>query len=46
MAEQLFNDITITADEYRQTVENKMDEKLDNFLNDVLYSLISRSLKE
>ena len=34
------------ADKYRALHENKNDPELDEFLNDILYRLISRALKE
>lgn len=46
LAEKTLNNIMEIADWYRNIRENKNDEKLDNFLNDILYKTITRSLKE
>lgn len=45
-AEQSFANISKKVDNFRQFNPNKMNEELDEFLNDVLYRLISRALKE
>lgn len=41
-----FDNISMVADAYKEKVSNKNDEKCDKFLNDTLYKLISRSLRE
>lgn len=46
LAEETFEHISIMANNYRNVHENKNDEELDNFLNDILYKIITRSLKE
>lgn len=46
LAQETFEDINRIANEYRVIHENKNDPKMDKLLNDILYELISRSLKE
>lgn len=46
LADKLFEDIALVANTHRQYLENKNDPELDEFLNDILYQLIKRSLKE
>lgn len=46
LANETMEDIIKRADNFRAIHENKNDEELDNFLNDILYRLISRALKE
>ena len=45
-ADEYLNNIIEIADNFRKNHENKNDPELDEFLNDILYKLISRSLKE
>lgn len=45
-ADEVLENIDLMANEYRAIHKNKNDKELDNFLNDILYRLISRALKE
>ena len=45
-ADEILENIDLMADNYRAIHGNKNDKELDNFLNDILYRLISRALKE
>lgn len=46
LADEIMEDIIQRADKYRALHKNENDPELDEFLNDILYKLISRSLKE
>ena len=45
-ANNCFNEIKSIADNFRLTCDNENDEELDEFLNEQMYRLISRSIKE
>lgn len=45
-AEEFIENITEIANNYKATHENKINEESDEFLNNILYKLISRSLQE
>lgn len=45
LAEETFTAIGKMADEYRAIHKNENDPEMDKFLNDILYELISRSVK-
>ena len=45
-ADEFVDNITEIANSYRTIYSNEIDEKLDKFLNDILYQLISRAMKD
>ena len=45
-ADEILNNIDQIANEYRAIHENKNDKQLDDFLDNILYRLICRALKE
>lgn len=46
LADEVMEDIIKRADEFRKTCENKNNPETDALLNDVLYEIMERSLKE
>lgn len=44
-ADDLFEEISYTADYYRGITSNKNDPECDKFLDDILYKLVTRSMK-
>lgn len=45
-ADEFVDNITEIANNYRTIYSNEIDEELDKFLNDILYQLISRAMKD
>lgn len=45
-ADNLFKEINYTADYYRGIVPNKNNPECDQFLDDILYKLVTRSMKD
>lgn len=46
LANKIFEDISTIANTHREYLKNKNDPELDEFLNDILYKLMERALKE